>query len=748
MKSSHGDEDAQFAKGMASLELSKRQQEDFGDQGSHKHGRRRSQTHQAESREGWKAGILHRSRSSRVRNPPDAATTANILFTGDFPKNVENDIVSLKRFYTKYRSTVCRKCRAPLGTQVSVARHIKQWSFGKSSNGSMKSVCSTTCSACSALTCLGCGKKPRLGINVKKTEHGILDWCCSEGRLIAIWFMVARYDEIHLQMEFTAARNSRHPNTNQPSRDSKAITKGVGYAENDLSWDETPWEPIYDDVWGLRGGATATKAIDFKQTDSMTDKVLGQILFFVCALLPVLTEAATFDRDPPLTLRTFFQLGLLLDRVAELLRNDSISDLSERSSLYFAVLELVRKLAGHPATSTLVTAERHYKKYTKGLEVISGAEVQTAWVRFTRGKGAGQEPLSISGTSSSLASLLQSLVKQSSIILSNPQEFGGRSGQKTLDLCTEVCVLDATIMSIAPEDKGKNKDNGGGKAGTRPGSDAVADKWTAWHKEHGLEQADEVPGEYFHHLRELRNLRQSPRGRVPRLIKEIAEISTGLPPGIIVRVSTERPDAIKCLIIGPDDTPYAGGLFEFDIFAPANYPNEPPKVHFLTTGGGEVSMNPNLYNNGHVCLSLLGTWEGPPESKWQAQKSTILQVLLSIQSMILVSDPWRNEPLAQTDTSELALKNARDYADERQAYTILFAMIAWLRHRDGEGVWGEAVDVYFRLHAGRILRTVTEWARRNRRLRRFWRDERGDVGGRQCDIVERLEMTLAARGYI
>lgn len=36
------------------------------------------------------------------------------------------------------------------------------------------------------------------------------------------------------------------------------------------------------------------------------------------------------------------------------------------------------------------------------------------------------------------------------------------------------------------------------------------------------------------------------------------------------------------------------------------------------------------------CRSLLGTWSGAPEEMWQPHKSTILQVLLSITSMILV----------------------------------------------------------------------------------------------------------------
>ena len=37
----------------------------------------------------------------------------------------------------------------------------------------------------------------------------------------------------------------------------------------------------------------------------------------------------------------------------------------------------------------------------------------------------------------------------------------------------------------------------------------------------------------------------------------------------------------------------------------------------------QVRFNPNLYNCGKVCLSLLGTWSGPG---WVPGESTILQV--------------------------------------------------------------------------------------------------------------------------
>lgn len=44
---------------------------------------------------------------------------------------------------------------------------------------------------------------------------------------------------------------------------------------------------------------------------------------------------------------------------------------------------------------------------------------------------------------------------------------------------------------------------------------------------------------------------------------------------------------------------------------------------------------------GKVCLSLLGTWSGPG---WVVGSSTLLQVLISIQAMILNDEPYLNEP--------------------------------------------------------------------------------------------------------
>ena len=112
--------------------------------------------------------------------------------------------------------------------------------------------------------------------------------------------------------------------------------------------------------------------------------------------------------------------------------------------------------------------------------------------------------------------------------------------------------------------------------------------------------------------------------------QEMSSLGSSLPcnlsSSVFVRVDEDRMDLMKALIIGPEDTPYSGGCFSFDIYFPPGYPSEPPKVNLETTGHRSVRFNPNLYNCGKVCLSLLGTWEGQAGEQWIADSSTLLQV--------------------------------------------------------------------------------------------------------------------------
>ncbi|XP_075528834.1 ubiquitin-conjugating enzyme E2 Z-like [Dermacentor variabilis] len=124
-----------------------------------------------------------------------------------------------------------------------------------------------------------------------------------------------------------------------------------------------------------------------------------------------------------------------------------------------------------------------------------------------------------------------------------------------------------------------------------------------------------------------------------RVKQDIAEIKANPLPGIYV--SPEENDLTKfhAIVVGPSDTPYEDGFFQFFMKCPRNYPMKPPLVRLMTTDAGRVRFNPNLYACGKVCLSILGTWPGPSWSPAQSLSS----VLISIQSL-LNEEPYYNEP--------------------------------------------------------------------------------------------------------
>lgn len=179
---------------------------------------------------------------------------------------------------------------------------------------------------------------------------------------------------------------------------------------------------------------------------------------------------------------------------------------------------------------------------------------------------------------------------------------------------------------------------------------------------------------------------------------------------VFVRADEERIDMMKALIVGPKDTPYALGCFFFDVYFPPSYPNDPPLVNLQTTGNGTVRFNPNLYNCGKVCLSLLGTWHGDNQtSKWNPSTSSIYQVLVSIQALILVEHPYFNEPAyeAQRGTREGDFRTS-EYNENIRLATIRFAMIDVLQHPPHG--FEQVVAIHFKLQKLRILKQVAQWA--------------------------------------
>ena len=111
----------------------------------------------------------------------------------------------------------------------------------------------------------------------------------------------------------------------------------------------------------------------------------------------------------------------------------------------------------------------------------------------------------------------------------------------------------------------------------------------------------------------------------------------------------------EATIIGPEDTPYSGGVFILIILFPPDYPFNPPKIKFLTR-----IYHCNINQHGGICLDIL-------KDQW-SPALTISKVLMSISS--LLSDCNPDDPLVP-EIARLYNKDrikhdliAREYAEK------------------------------------------------------------------------------------
>ena len=220
-------------------------------------------------------------------------------------------------------------------------------------------------------------------------------------------------------------------------------------------------------------------------------------------------------------------------------------------------------------------------------------------------------------------------------------------------------------------------------------------------------------GKYKHHYTSMITTNYTPpQAKMVRLAQELADLSNSLPiehtNSIFVRVDQSRVDVMKAVIMGASGTPYAHGAFEYDIFLDDSYPNAPPKVNLTTTGSGRIRFNPNLYSCGKVCLSLLGTWRGNSSENWDPKISTLLQVLVSIQAIIMSEEVYFNEPgfEGEAGTEEGEKKNEA-YCNIVRYGNIKFAMIDQIKNPP-KG-FETVVRRHFYLKKDEILEETRKW---------------------------------------
>jgi ubiquitin-conjugating enzyme E2 D/E len=107
----------------------------------------------------------------------------------------------------------------------------------------------------------------------------------------------------------------------------------------------------------------------------------------------------------------------------------------------------------------------------------------------------------------------------------------------------------------------------------------------------------------------------------------------------------------QATIMGPEDSPYAGGVFFLNIYFPADYPFKPPKVNFTTR-----IYHCNINANGGICLDIL-------KDQW-SPALTISKVLLSICSLLTDANP--DDPLVPEIAQIYRTDRARHDATARE----------------------------------------------------------------------------------
>ncbi|GKU01477.1 unnamed protein product [Fusarium langsethiae] len=171
-----------------------------------------------------------------------------------------------------------------------------------------------------------------------------------------------------------------------------------------------------------------------------------------------------------------------------------------------------------------------------------------------------------------------------------------------------------------------------------------------------------------------------------RISKELGDIQKNCDLSIAVACRDVDVRNVKALVMGPHETPYEFGFFEFAIRFHKEYPSKSPTVVCATTNGGRCRFNPNVYSNGKVCLVIMvllkvrtldltsiSTWRGERGEEWSSAQG-LESILLSIQSL-LSSNPYENEPGFEDANEESDKKAQKDYVQKIRHETLRISVI-------------------------------------------------------------------------
>ncbi|GAB0094178.1 Baculoviral IAP repeat-containing protein 6 [Sergentomyia squamirostris] len=409
-------------------------------------------------------------------------------------------------------------------------------------------------------------------------------------------------------------------------------------------------------------------------------------------------EVTDITSELPPIFNDLLQQSCLIPALCSYLRNDSVLDITRHIPLYRAILQLLRAIALSNQLVSLLQPQQSDNENTSISALLSNmkscVDTYASRLKFNKKSGAkGRVFVSCvdEGDDEGLALLIPDIQDTTFLVLraTNADKMP-ISADESQDIDRPISrSIEQRYMEIM---KKLQFDTFEMITETENGYRFVV----SYHFESNMRMS----GDRYHPI------------RVKRLAQETVTLSTSLPlsysSSVFVRCDSDRLDVMKVLITGPADTPYANGCFEFDVFFPPDYPNSPMMINLETTGRHTVRFNPNLYNDGKVCLSVLNTWHGRPEEKWNAQTSSFLQVLVSIQSLILVPEPYFNEPgFERSRGTPSGTHSSREYNSNIYQACVRWAMLEQIKNPNP--CFKEVIHTHFWLKRNEICTQIEKW---------------------------------------
>jgi len=144
---------------------------------------------------------------------------------------------------------------------------------------------------------------------------------------------------------------------------------------------------------------------------------------------------------------------------------------------------------------------------------------------------------------------------------------------------------------------------------------------------------------------------------VNRLRNELTELANNPPANCSAGIIDDDIYNWQATILGPEGSPYHGGIFYLLIQFPTDYPFKPPKVSFITK-----IYHCNINSVGNICLDIL-------KDQW-SPALTISKVLLSICS--LMDDQNPDDPL-MIDIANTYINDKEQFLQNARTYTYRYA---------------------------------------------------------------------------